>query len=407
MNYWHRLLSESWLDTWDLVVGKSLAATFVAGFLVFFLTLTIHWFRKEHHDFWAKIKSIVVALVATAGALFIVFLCHALLLTPKKIVARYQIAEKKARDELLALRQAGPNEQQVTDSEPTEPTYQLESLAEPRTVRTVAEMKIEGRISNEKSKTENALSGASFAISRKRVTECQILEVTKGIPTKLRRSFVEATSNMTILLRDGKKSVYDDKSPAHGKVITEELVRNEPSKREWNRNLDNGTGSSAERRWMASLPVPEEWEETIPWSQQVGDTWVVGPVTPKDDIDDRHARGAKLVPFDDPNYVQAGERITTNTFLKIESLRGVACALLHHLESVDLTVTILPTNSTFRGRGLFTGRCYRSLQQRVDVQDISTGFIAGDFFGVPFKENRLDGSFSANFSETIEQTVLD
>src|SRR5258708_1917642 len=84
MQYLRHLLAESWRDTWQLVIERSIASIVIA-MAVFLTTLVIYHFTKRHEEFWFEVRSLIVALIATVCVFVLVFFVHFLFLTPKRL----------------------------------------------------------------------------------------------------------------------------------------------------------------------------------------------------------------------------------------------------------------------------------------------------------------------------------
>lgn len=85
MDYVWKLLAQSWNDTWEFVLGVP-ARAIIVGFLVFGVTLFLHWKRKGIDDMKEALFGGMEGALATIVILVIAFLFHLLFLSPKHLV---------------------------------------------------------------------------------------------------------------------------------------------------------------------------------------------------------------------------------------------------------------------------------------------------------------------------------
>lgn len=78
------------------------------GIGIFASTMFVLRCRKRHRDVTKQLKDVGIASLFTGGAFVVVFLFHALLLTPKVLVEESQAAKKTAEDAVAKVAKATP-----------------------------------------------------------------------------------------------------------------------------------------------------------------------------------------------------------------------------------------------------------------------------------------------------------
>lgn len=103
MPYWKRLIYESWISTWELVVGQPLSRLIILGAIVL-MTVVVYSRWKRIEDFWAALRASTAFVISSAVLFAVIFIWHLSFITPKKLVEQADADKKTAEAAAQQLR---------------------------------------------------------------------------------------------------------------------------------------------------------------------------------------------------------------------------------------------------------------------------------------------------------------
>lgn len=103
MPYWKRLIYESWVSTWELVVGQPVSRLVILGAIIL-MTIVVYRRWKRIEDYWSALRGSAAFVLSSAALFSAIFIWHVLVITPKKIVDQANADKSRAEAAAEQLR---------------------------------------------------------------------------------------------------------------------------------------------------------------------------------------------------------------------------------------------------------------------------------------------------------------